>query len=325
MSAMPIPYVFAVAERPFCCWEHDLLARNLEFLRGIDPDHFDSVAGLLFAHLDGDAAMSASIALRSLYHQTVEALLSLLGAAAQAPEAVQAWIAKCSTHDLEEVVRALLDGKPLLTQSGRRAVDFDQLSLVVHQAAWPDDGEGAPTAAHFSRLWQRFAREFLDETARAEYNAIKHGNRVIPGGFDLALGVEESVGVPARPESMVSMGGSRFGSTFFQPEKVRDSKLHLRTRRVSVNWSPKSMGQRIVLASLSISNVIAGLQVFLGVDPRSLVFRRPASASAFDEAWSEAIGPRMTGIDTVVRIEAVDELGRSDLLAELEGRNSAAD
>jgi hypothetical protein len=320
----PTRYLFAVGDRPYCCWEHDLVPRDLEFLSGIDPNHFDSVGGLLFAHLEGDDAMSASIALRALYHQAIEALLSLLGAAAQAPEAVQAWIAKCNTQDLEDVVARLLRGDPLLTQAGRRPVDFDELSRFIHLAAWRDESGGDSTAERFGRLWRRFAHEFLDATARAEYNAIKHGNRVIAGGFELAVGVEETVGVPAPPESMISMGGSKFGSTFFQPEKVRESKLHFRTRRVSVNWSPASMGKRIVLASYSISNVVAGLQVHLGVDARSLEFRRPIPLSAFDDAWSEPLGPRKNGIDTVVRIDASDELSRADLLAELEGRGDSA-
>ena len=54
--------------------------------------------------------------------------------------------------------------------------------------------------------------------ARAEYNSIKHGLRVNPGGSYIAVGAEQTPGVPAPPEAMRSMGGSPYGSTFFEIE-----------------------------------------------------------------------------------------------------------
>lgn len=320
----PYGYVFAVADSPHCCWDFDHGRRTLEFLDGIDPDHFGTVASLLSDQLETDDAMAASIALRVSYHQGLETLMSLLGAAAQAPSAVPAWIATCKTEDLNEVTARLRDGRPLLTQSGRQRVSFVDLSEDVHRSVWIDEEGESSTAELFARFWGRLSTEFLDETARAEYNALKHGNRVVAGGFTLAMGTEEVPGVPAPPEAMRSMGGSRFGSTFFVSERVGSSRLHIRTRRTSINWSPQALVQRLVLVSMSITNVVGALRCSLGIDSTTVRFVRPYPLSAFDDVWSSDPGPKSMGLDTVIRIDPSDELSKDQLLSVLEGRDDGS-
>jgi hypothetical protein len=319
----PSGYVFAVADSPFCCWEHDHEERTLDILRGIDVDYFGTVAVMLAEHLTSNVEMSASIALRATYQQGIEALMSLLGAAAQAPSGVPAWIAKCGSQDLKEVVSRLSEGRPLLTQIGWRRVTFLELSQHVHRYAWTDESGDDSTASRYGRFWRRLSNEVLDETARAEYNAIKHGNRVSAGGFHLAIRLEERPGVAAAPEAMRSLGGSQFGSSFYRAEPVGTSKWHIRTRRVSVNWSADALVQRLSLVSMSISNVVAALQCDLEADPRTVQFHRPAPLTAFDTVWDGEPGVRHSSIDTIVQIGTEDELTRSELKAILERRGEA--
>src|SRR4051794_7919750 len=167
----PDGYVFAVGDKPYCCWDYDHAGRNLEFLRGIDTNYFEVLGRLLQEHITSGSATSASIALRAVYHQGIEALMSLLGALAQAPGCVPTWIAKCSTQDLQEVVRRLTSGRSLLTQQGELHITLTGLSERAHRYAWLEESGSETTASRFARCWQRFAREFLDETARAEHNA----------------------------------------------------------------------------------------------------------------------------------------------------------
>lgn len=129
----PVGYVFAVAENPFCCWDFDHGSRTLDFLEGLGPEHFGTVASLLANELESDDAMAVSVMLRVVYHQALETLMSMLGAAVQAPVAVPAWIARCSTSDLASVVVSLRDGRPLLTQNGRRSMTFDAASKHLHR------------------------------------------------------------------------------------------------------------------------------------------------------------------------------------------------
>jgi hypothetical protein len=67
----------------------------------------------------------------------------------------------------------------------------------------------------------------------------KHGLRTRPGGLTLAIGFEETPGIPAPPEKMHNLGGSKFGTSYFSREKVLESnRINFRPRRQSRNWDP---------------------------------------------------------------------------------------
>ena len=246
----------------------------------------------------------------------VETLMSLLGAVAQAPLVVPAWIAKARTEDLQEVVRCLLAGQPLLTEIGPANLTFDDLSRRIHRFVWADEQQAEPTAARYAALWRRFAAEFLDDDARAEHNALKHGSRVLAGGFTMAIGLEETYGVAPPAEQMRSLGGSAYGSTFYAIERVGESSWHVRTRRTSLNWLPDLLANRLVLLSMSINNIVGALRCGLGVDPTTVRFLRPMDPEAFAEVWSRSPGIRMTNFDDSIRIGREDEVSR-DVLRDL--------
>lgn len=318
--AGPLGYAFAVADKPFCCWEYDHGKRTLEFLDGLDPDYFATMAMLLGGQLESDDALAMSVTLRMLYAQAIEALLALLGATVQAPEAIPAWIASCSTQNLDEVAQGLKDGATILTQDGRQRVSFIDLSEQVHRYAWTTETGSDSTAARFGRFWHRLATDYLDDVVRAEHNALKHGHRVAAGGFSLAIGVEEQPGVPAPAEAMRSMGSSKYGTTFFRAERVGTTKHHIRARRTSVNWSAVAVANRLQLISMSMSNVVAALRCDLGMDPTTVQFHRPEHSKAFDEVWDERVGVRHSNMDSLIRIGTSDELSPNELLEDLEGR-----
>jgi len=227
----PQGYVFAVDERAYCCWEHDHVDRSLSFLDGIDPDYFRAVAEMLAEHVESDLALPASMVLRITYHQAIEALMSLLGALAQAPDCVHAWIFQAKGEAIKQVVGHIDRGDPILTQAGRQRVTFTELAEHVFQCVWSEETGASSTASRFARFWERLATDLLDDEARAEYNALKHGNRVSPGGFTLAIGAEEEYGVAPPPSAMRSLGGSRFGSSFLVVEPVGDKKWQSERRR----------------------------------------------------------------------------------------------
>jgi hypothetical protein len=212
--------------------------------------------------------------------------------------------------------------RSMLTQAGRARVSFFGLSEFVHRFAWPNEKGDDSTAANFGRFWRRLSSEFLDDTCRAEYNALKHGSRVRAGGFTVAIGTEETPGIPASADAMRSLGGSEFGSTFFAAERAGGSKQHIRTRRTSVNWTPLSLAQRLVLVSMSITNVVGALRCGIGAEPSSVQFLRPDPHSAFEAVWEREPSVRSTGIDTLIRIAPSDELSKDELREILEQRGS---
>ena len=323
-SQGPAGYVFAVADTAFCCWEYDHVERNLRFLSGLDAEYYWRLAEILAGHLGGESDGTASIALRAAYHQAVETLFSMLGAYAQASGCVPAWLACCRSEDLRSIVEGLRSGRPLLTKVGRRSVSLDDLARDVLRNAWVDEDGPDSTRERFARFWSRLAGEFLNEKARAEYNSIKHGLRVNPGGFYLAIGREESPGVPAPAEAMRSMGGSPYGSTFFEIERVGAGKRspHIRARSVSVNWSATGLCGRLALISSSITNIVGALRCTMGEDPATIEFVRPDRAEAFDEVWA-SVGVTSSSMDTHVAIETSQDRPGAELRAELEGRTPA--
>lgn len=316
-------YVFAVADEPYCCWEYDLAERNQRFLSTLDATYFQYVAHRHFEDIESQDNQRAAVALRAAYHHGLETLFSLLGALTQAPEAVPAWLPKCSTPALRQVVRSLSIGAPILTQNGTQRVLLEDLAVVCHQYCWPDDDPPGITGQRFARLWRLFARDFLDEHHIDEYNSIKHGFRVAGGGFTLRVGVEDEYGVRAPEENMQTIGGSPFGSSYYEARPViaeGAAKYHFRIRHSALNWRAEAMFQRLQLIAWSINNVIAGIRCLNGADPGTVEFHRPEDPDAFDSAWRWRVGVSFSDMDFAIDPAAVDLVSRAQLLQELKDR-----
>lgn len=86
---------------------------------------------------------------------------------------------------------------------------------MIAYSRFADEKEIQRLQGLFSTLWYRFAGDYLNENLIAEYNSLKHGFRINPGGFKLMVGPESTPGVAAPAERMTSLGSSEFGSSFF--------------------------------------------------------------------------------------------------------------
>lgn len=135
----------------------------------------------------------------------------------------------------------------------------------------------------------------------------------------MAIGLEPAYGVAPPPDQMRSIGGSTYGSSFFVASPVRESKWHVRTRRTRLNWLPIPLAQRLVLILMSINNVIGCLRCDLGIDPTTVTFQRPISASAFDEVWSRSPGITSSTMDSTIHISPAAETSRESLKQVLKG------
>ena len=154
---------------------------------------------------------------------------------------------------------------------------------------------------------------------------MKHGMRVSPSGAVLSIGPEDTLGVPARPEAMRSMGGSEFGSTFFQREQLdAASKLHFSTRRTTINWSAPTLALRLELIAMSISNIVAALLIESGIPPEEKAFHRPTPPDLFDRAWDPVVGVTHIAIDNIIVVPSKQLLTKEQLRAHLESRRPAS-
>jgi hypothetical protein len=139
--------------------------------------------------------------------------------------------------------------------------------------------------------------------------------RAKPGGFHLAIGREDTPGVPAATEKMMSLGGSAFGSSYFVKEQIIPSdKYNFRPRRHSRNWNPWNLINGLILISMSINNVISWLRIVNGAQPLKCSFENPSSKDVFDEPWKEHIGINNFNMDLIIKQENISPFSRDDIL-----------
>ncbi|HXF90342.1 MAG TPA: hypothetical protein VNJ29_00265, partial [Candidatus Nitrosotenuis sp.] len=277
--------IFVVNEEPYCIWEVDLPGRNKEFLNGIDTDYFDY---LVKVHVESNDEKRAGIALRSTLHHAMETLFSLLGAYIQAPDCTYAWIAKCKNSELRDLVSKIdRSNRPLFTKLNIDKVSWEAVAKCIFHRYMPQTQKNEEMTRLSAMLWRRLGHEFTDQIHIDEYNSLKHGFRVRSGGFSLGVGIEHEYGVPPPPEEMKMIGGSEFGTSFFNIEAVGKVKRNrsIRSRRTSINWKIEKIILLIQLISMSITNVVSALKIANGVDPSTCKFNRPSKDSDFETPW----------------------------------------
>ncbi len=288
---MATPLRFAVDERPVAIWVHDQVEVNREFLNAANPDQYTELASSLWGDAESvdDLSLNSTLGLRIVYGLALESLMAYLVGAAQAPHCLFGWLDQYSLAELKSAVRKLSTGTLKYSMVDCPRLCWEELSIVVHSNLQLEDKNSeAEIKKGFGQLWQDLAREFLDESSRNEFNTIKHGLRTSLGGFSLAIGLQQNAGTPCPPEGMMSLGGEKFGLSFFETERIEKSKTNLSLKLTSRNWSVRDMMSAILLISTSLKNVIGCLKIQHGIDPKSIDFTWPTGEDCFRAPWSES-------------------------------------
>jgi len=283
--------IFFVGDEPYCLWDLDVRSKLGSFLKGFDPEFFEYQ---IKVHLDADDERHAAMAIRVAYHHALETLFSLLGALYQAPSVPQAWIAKCSNAQLRQIVRRIQDSEDSLRGAYQETrASWHALARIVFN--WYESGSSKQreTTDAFAAFWTGLANEFLAQNRIDEYNGIKHGMRVRPGPFSIAVGIEHEYGVPLPAEEMKSLGGAEYGSSFDRIVRASDQKGErgLLVQSVSMNWTIEQVAPLLQLTTMSISNVLSALAALNGVEPGSVKYVRPQDLGALQEVWGR--GPSL--------------------------------
>jgi hypothetical protein len=294
---------FCVVEKPYMLWGHSLADDNARFLKRIDADLYYRTAHKLVAepdkgetceddptYDDDEGRKDISSLSRLMWHHGVETLVMLLGAYMQAPQAVMGYFLKCKTEDTVEIGQLLLtDEQP--KYSHLAGAPFTLLNLLngIHDCArWPGS-DTAQVVDRFARALRNMLGAFTRQEHRWEYNSVKHGLRASHGRFSLAVGLQETAGVPAPAAAMHTIGSSR-NASFFEVAKPllnatkEQSKLHFTTGRVTVPWSLEKVLMELQLISLLIGNTVSALQIANGAAPNTIKFNKVAED---DEFWEE--------------------------------------
>jgi len=314
--------IFTVNDEPYCIWEVNISERNNEFLNGIDTEYFDY---LLKVHLEAEDEKRAAIALRSTLHHATETLFLLLGAYIQAPNCAYAWIAKCSNTNLREMIQGISSGyNTLFTKLNIDHVSWDSVAQCVFHCYEPNTEKRERTSKLFASFWSSIGSDFTSKEDITEYNSIKHGFRIRPGGFTLAMGVEHEYGVSPPESEMKVIVHSEHGATYFKIDPVDSKKGNrsLRSRKVSINWSIQETVLKIQLVAMSINNVVSALKIANGAKAGTCKFTRPQGDSDFLKPWDYGPGVTSSGIDYVINEKDIISTTKNDLLNELSKYNN---
>lgn len=310
--------VFVVNKEPYCIWEVDVIERNKEFLKGIDPDYFSYLAEV---HLNADDEKRAAVAIRAAFHHALETLFSLFGAYTQAPDCAYAWVAKCSNNQLRKFVTDVNSGKnSLFTKLNIDRVTWSEISKSVFSSYLPNTDKNKRTCKLFEKLWGRLASEFLNDAHIDEYNSIKHGFRVRSGGFSLAVGLEHEYGVSPPQDEMKCISHSEHGTTIIKLEPITPSKGNrsYRSIRHSLNWRIEKTALLLQFASMSINNITSALKISNGIDAGSCKFTRPSEDDDFETPWSYSTGVTSSNMDYVFQYDKSMETTKEQLQKEVD-------
>jgi len=291
---------FAVGNDPWCVWEWDLPQRNLEFIEAISPEYYEHLAELSFGETEGEKGRLAAITLRLGYGQALESFFALLCATLQAPDCVAGWLSKYKVSQLHGLVRDITAGRQVLNKLALPEVSWTAISEAMICPKLVDQAHEAAVKQGFARMWARFAEDFGDSDQSHEYNCIKHGLRIQPGGFYLRVGRESEYGVRPQSEHMKSVGGSRFGCQLLKPEPIGEHKRNFRIRKHARNWSIENLAYGILHLASSMRNVLAFLRFVNGADPETISFTTPRDVEEFNAPWRKSVGTRSMNLDTVI-------------------------
>lgn len=308
--------LFAVGDEPYCLWEEDIADRTSEFLKGLDPDYFTY---LLQVHMAAEDERHASAGIRVALHHAAETMFSLLGAFTQAPQCPHAWIARCRTEELRDVVRRIgSKDESLITPWAVESMGWETVAKLVFRQFKPGTVEQDKTITGFSKAWEGMSVDLLSEVINQEYNAIKHGLRMTLGGFKVEISRLPVSGQEIEGLEMLTLGGSKFGGMFFKVEKVDGSGgRHLQSKRIAVNWSPERDLLLLQLAQFSIHNLASALRFANGAAPEECSFVTPTDDDAYLKPWTHSPGAISWTLDSALDASQLPEMKKAEILEKL--------
>jgi hypothetical protein len=319
---MKIEYIkFVVDETPYCVWKGNLTNSNIEFINQIDPEYFEYIANinyqiLKFREIEKNDLYAAN-SLRIAYSHGLETLFALIGATLQAPNCVVGWLLKYKLSELTSFVNKLNNHKEVLSRFELKETSWEKVSELIHQNLVLETEEKTEKIKHlFAKLWRRFAIDFLDKNMRYEYNSLKHGLRIKAGGFSLAFGLQDHPNIPAPSEKMRSLGGSRYGASFFIEKNIGRNKQNIFIKDFSRNWEPDNYYHGLKLISISIYNIRSCLQILNGSDPSTLKYQWPSYETYFEEPWAKYSPVNQMSLDVNVSEEDIKLITKEDILSD---------
>lgn len=315
-------YCFVVDERPLCIWDIDLKKRSIDFLDSLDPEYYEFIADNALAVITKEEdeknkqAQRAALLLRFTYSQALETHFALIMSAIQATRCVPAWINEYKTSELYNLVRKIINHKPILSHTDKESLSWQRIYEALFDCIVCEDTETKNAIRKaVANLWSQLGSDFLDEGFREEYNFIKHGFRAHSGGFYVAIGTTKKSGASSNNMSM--LGKSNFGTSYLANRRIGDHKDHVILENNNRNWDPENIANKLRLISLSISNVVSALKLFNGSPANEVHIHWPKDINQIDGLLNKSnINglASMSSIDAMVRPDFIDPFSKSQII-----------
>lgn len=304
---------FVTDRTPHVLWDFDIRQRNIEYLDSLEGGFFWHYVEAHQPLLSGENRHFAALVIRSAYSHALEAFFALLGSFVQAPQCAVGWMLTYTNEELRSLVRKISDGQPVLARLTTRPVTWNTIAHAVHCTPTGDAQMDSEVPEGFAQAWECLARDFLDPARDREYNNFKHGLRVGQGGFNISIGIPTSPEIPVPQEDMIDVGGSEYGSTFFEQERLGD-RVNFHLKKTWLNWNPENHIAGLSLLSTSMANILSALKAVNGVDRGKCPIRYPKNPSIFREPWSHHLGGVTFDSHLELRREHITPLTREDVL-----------
>jgi hypothetical protein len=313
--------VLMVGDKPYCYWSNEnVIQRNLQFLNDINPAFFMYQAqSNLKLYNYKKYKQDAALAIRIAFSHGLETLFSLIGAAIQAPFCVQAWMLLCKNSQLYNLIDKINNGVKIPTMLKVDHQNWRTISEVVYKSLVLEDKEKEESIkSSFGNLWGQWGLDFVNKSFTDEYNSIKHGFRIKPGGFAFSIGVQEKPGMPASSDKMQLVGKGEFGSAFSNYEPIGNSSRNIFLKMNHRNWDPEDMAWGLQLIAMSIGNIISCLKILNGIPANKIKYQWPREPHTFREPWKriQSVGiTSMTGLGQPIPIELITRYSDEELIA----------
>ena len=107
------------------------------------------------------------------------------------------------------------------------------------------------------------ADDYLEDGTRSEYNAVKHGLRLMPGGNQLTIHPVGADGNPDPNAEPIVIGSGEAGAAVFDVVQDAKRKWHLRVSMRMKNWDISQTLKRLQIAGAWMACVKDSLRISL--------------------------------------------------------------
>ncbi len=263
---------FLIDERPIAVYGVDQQEASFHFMKSFDGGYWKNQLALVSSVGIDQINHDHLTFMRLTLSHAEEHFLALIFAYLQAPASPDLWLYHYRTDELDSLVKKVSNGLPILTRSNLQASSWE----AVSKALWPglEEKRYELTALVIKRL----ADHFLSGHGRGEYNSLKHGMRLSLGGHAISFAPSSSPDVKPPPEKYISFGDSKFGSRFYEFEKIE--RQHYFSQLVFSNWDREEIGKLLTHTVLLIVNMGAAFRSRNNLEG-DLVFRFLSSEEAY--------------------------------------------